>query len=109
MIQTNPAHPDYDLGLEILACIPSEPNYVGLQDICTDFQLESQVIALAALSHSRAGKLLSKYKIRRTNVGKGLGRGLCIRADKWPAARDAALAYLAKNAWSLPEEERVLT
>lgn len=104
-------HPQFDLGMEILADIPQYPDYVMLADICYDFNLIDQRVVRAQLEQVIT-TMCKKLKIRmwtpiiESSKWKGgdiAGYTISIPAANWPAVQQMTDEYLTTVYPSSPD------
>ncbi len=81
---------DFDLDMEVLACIPRSPSYATLADLCEDFGFAKQEQAREILK-----RLALPYGLAFGNRGEGKTKqhGVSVVAAAWSHANAAVEAY----------------
>lgn len=90
MLVLNYEHPSFDMSLELLALVASEPHETPVSCVVTDLGLALQGDLMPLLENLK----ISGIELRHGNGEHYKGRILSIRRRDWSRARARAEAYL---------------
>ena len=88
MIELNTEHIGYSFMMEVLCCLPREPEAALLQDMVEDFGFDSQAPIVEAIN-----ALKEHYPVQTMNVRGPGRRGAYVASHGWAKAKKDAQEY----------------